>query len=356
MLLPKDKPKVKYGKNKYFFDKIVDIKEVKIKRTVYDFTVPDSHSFIANGFVSSNTPCGVGNLFHRMWSSKTNGYKKSQFGWWWLYSEEEIEAIRAETNDPLKFAQEYEMSFLASGRQVFPVDMIQKVQKSVFQVGEKIQLGEDDPYMVNCDLTGLVKYLPPRPGAIYVIGADVSEGVNGGDYSTACVMNRQSGEQVASFRGIINPSLFAAKLIEWGKLYNTAMICVEVNNHGLTTLTALKNASYPNLYYRPTSYDQISSGVSDRLGWRTTTVTRPLLIDDMKRMISDGSVVFHDEELSNEMLTFVFDDNGRMDHQKGYHDDAIFAAAISLQAFKVTFARAPTQIEYKNYLPKNFNY
>ena len=40
--------------NNLFFDKIVSVKE-EVVQTVYDFTVPDTHSFVGNGIVNHNT-------------------------------------------------------------------------------------------------------------------------------------------------------------------------------------------------------------------------------------------------------------------------------------------------------------
>jgi len=44
---------------------------------------------------------------------------------------------------------------------------------------------------------------------MYVVGADVSEGVELGDYSVAIVWDRQTGEEVAFFRGLLAPDKFA---------------------------------------------------------------------------------------------------------------------------------------------------
>jgi len=46
---------------------------------------------------------------------------------------------------------------------------------------------------------------PPQLGQLYVIGADVGEGLASGDASCAIVLERQSGDQVAELHGRIPP-------------------------------------------------------------------------------------------------------------------------------------------------------
>lgn len=302
--------------------------------------------------IIESTPNGVGNLYHRMWLAKENGYTKKEYGWYWLYTEEEIEAIRRRINDPMKFAQEYELEFLSSGRPVFPNDLIRKLKQRIYKIGDKIKDHEGKDFVVTKDSDGLITYFPPNlDGGKYVAGVDVAEGVTGGDYSTFVVWDRNTGDEVACWRGHIAPDKFGALLNKWGRLYNNALLVVEINNHGLTTVTALKNLMYPQLYFRPTKFDAMGSPWSDRLGWKTTKTTRPLLIDDFREALQEGSLKPHSEILFDEMVTFVFDDGSNMIAQPGFHDDMIFAAAIGFQGFKVLYGGSLEQINYEKYLP-----
>ena len=131
---------------------------------------------------------------------------------------------------------------------------------------------------------------------------------------------------------------------------------VEVNNHGLTTLTVLKQLIYPSLYFRPTKLETIGTSYSDKLGWKTTKVTRPLLIDDFAQAIREGSLKIHSKELLDEMSVFVYNDNGNMVPQEGFHDDCIFAGGVGLQGFKVIFPGKLTQVKYSEHLPVTFAY
>jgi hypothetical protein len=284
--------------------------------------------------IAESSPNGLGNWFHRTLMAPDNGYSKRRYGWWWVYSQDEIEMIRRRINDPLRFAQEYEMEFLSTGRPVFPVALIEKLRKHEKVVGDTITDDMGMLHIVTEHLDGLVQYLPPRPGRMYVMGADTAEGVIGGDYSVATIYDRESGEEVAMYRGHLPADVFGVRCDKWGRMYNNALLIVEVNNHGLTSLTALKNLAYPRLYYRQAKFDGISTEFTDKMGWRTTKVTRPLMIDDLNKALRDGTITPHSKELMNEMLTFVFNSNNDMVCMKGYHDDEIFGHAICLQAFK----------------------
>lgn len=309
---------------------------------------------LSGQLIIESTPNGVGNLFHRMWMNKDNGYEKRAYGWWWHYSEEEIEKIRR-GRDPRKFAQEYSLEFLASGRNVFDLDVVNKVgAKYISRIGDAYEENGQTKFVHEKD--GLRMYRDPNPTDNYVAGVDVAEGVSGGDYSVVSIWNRTTGEEVAFWRGHAAPDKFAEQLNKWGRLYNNALMVVEVNNHGLTTLTVLKQLMYPQLYFRPAKFDAISTQWSERLGWKTTKVTRPLLIDDLNQGVRDGTLFPRSEEFYEETVTFVYDDGNNMVPQSGYHDDCIFAAAIANQGFKVLYKGELGQIDYSSHLPSNFNY
>lgn len=306
--------------------------------------------------VIESTPFGVADLFHRMWMAKDNGYTKKEYGWWWHYSKEEIELIRKRINDPLKFAQEYELAFLASGRQVFDPQMIRRLQAYVWNVGHEVTLPGGGTHVVYEDDDGLRIYKPPEPGEVYVAGADVAEGVVGGDYSTCTIFNRKTGEEVAFYRKHIPADKFGEKLNKWGRMYNDALMVVEVNNHGLTTVTTLRNLIYPQMYFRPSKFDVMGSPYSDRLGWKTTKVTRPLMIDDFNEALRDDSLRLHSQETLDEMLTFIFNDANNMVAMRGSHDDGIFSSAIAFQGFKIMADKPMDQLDYSQHLPQSTPY
>lgn len=302
--------------------------------------------------VIESTPNGVGNLYHRMWMARDNGYDKKEYGWWWGYNEEEIGNLERRINNPMKFAQEYGLEFLSAGRLVFPQKVIKRMLlNDVLNVGDKVKLEGGKEGIVRETTDGLRIYKEPVPGGLYIFGVDVAEGVTGGDYSTVIVWDRKTGEEVAFYRGHVAPDRFGVLLAKWGKMFNNALMVVEINNHGLTTITTLKNEMYPQLYFRPAKFDTMGTKWSDRIGWKTTKVTRPLMIDDLAEALRERSVTIHSREILDEMLTFIFDGGNNMVPQEGFHDDCIFGAAIGFQGFKVMYDKPLDQIDYSVHLP-----
>ena len=311
--------------------------------------------------VIESTPFGVGDLYHRMcMQAPNNGYKKVEYGWWWGYSEQEIEIIKRRINNPRKFAQDYSLEFLASGRNVFDPDVQKKHRHNIWGVGKEIEYndpGSEDikKWTVRTE-DELRIYKPPYQGGLYVQSADTSEGIDGGDFSAVTILDRKTGEEVAFFRGLKAPDRLGYLLDRWGRKYNNALTSVEVNNHGLTTLTILKQLMYPSLYFRPKMFDQMGQLWSDRIGWKTTGVTRPLMIDDLAQAMRDEDIIVHSKETLDEMMLFIYDKNNRPVPSEGGHDDCIMCLAVGLQAFKVMYDKELSQLDYKKYLPRSINY
>lgn len=295
--------------------------------------------------VMETTPNSVGDYFYRTWKAD-NGYEKKEYGWWWGYTEDEVKQIAIHMNDPRRFAREYSLDFSASGRVVFDPDSIRRARLNLLRVGDKAANGE----IVTREEGVMIFHRPVRDG-LYVLGADVAEGVDGGDYSVFSIFDRATGEEVAFYRGHMAPDKFAEKIDKWGRYFNNALAVVEINNHGLTTVTRMKQLFYPSMYYRPAKFESAGSPWSDKLGWRTTRVTRPLMIDDLVQAIRDGDLTIHSEHTLDEMLTFIYNKHNDMEAQSSAHDDCIFSAALSLQGFKILYQGSLDQLDYTAHLP-----
>lgn len=305
--------------------------------------------------IVESTPNGQGNQYHKMYMSEDNGYTKKEYGWWWHYTEAEIGLLKKKMNNPMKFAQEYGLEFLSSGRSVFDPIIIKEQRRNILNVGDLVSDRDGSKHFVKVE-DGLRMYRDPEVGGMYVVGVDIAEGVEGGDFSVATIFNRKTGEEVAFYRGLCAPDRFGEMLDKWGRRYNNALMVPEINNHGLTTVTILKQKMYPSLYFRPKQFDQIGMNYSDRLGWKTTKLTRPLLIDDLAQAMRDKILTIHSKETLDEMSMFVYDRNSNMVTMEGKHDDCIFSTGIANQGFKIVFTGELNQLDYSRHMPNNFNY
>ncbi len=299
--------------------------------------------------IIESSPGAVGDYFHRMWVSE-NDYVKKEYGWWWNYTEEEIETIRRRMNNPRQFNNNYALEFLISGRSVFTQETISKQRRTCLKVGDIVKLEDGSDFMVR-EEEGFRMYKPPEPGHFYVVGADCSEGVTGGDYAVGVVLDRATGEEVGMWRGHISPDRYAKVLNKWGRHYNNALMVVEAEAHGNVVLNVLKQLLYPSLYFRPSRFDTIGNPWSDKLGWKTTKLTRPILIDEFEQMVREGELTLHSKETVDEMTVFIFNDANNMVCMDSYHDDCIFATAIAYQGFKVISDKKMDQINYNQHLP-----
>jgi hypothetical protein len=170
----------------------------------------------------------------------------------------------------------------------------------------------------------------PEEGKQYVIGVDVSEGLETGDYSTAQVICRNTLNVVAEWHGHTEEHLLADEICKLGIFYNEALIGVEVNNMGISTCRFLHEKGYSNLYYRQ-HFDKVSHQYVDRVGWKTDRVSRPVLIGGIARFITNREGEIPSRDLISELLTFIKNAQGKAEAQQGCFDDRVIAFGIALQ-------------------------
>lgn len=256
-------------------------------------------------------------------------------------------------SDPARMYQEYPSianeAFVASGANVFPVLKLAEMELECLEESEydyyKLITGdahedfvlESIKYDPNVDdftyVAPLKIFEMPVPGKEYVIGGDVAEGLKHGDFSVAEVVEVTTMKTVARWRGHVDPDRFGEILGALGAYYNYALIGVEVNNHGLTTIQKLRDTFYTNLFKRDRGYDEDFEEPTSNLGWKTDVRTKRLMIDGLIRIIREGLNEEKDEIFVQEAFAFVRDDRGRMNAEEGEHDDTIIAKAIAFQLF-----------------------
>jgi hypothetical protein len=268
--------------------------------------------------------------------------------------------------DPKKFYQEYPKddmeAFLASGRPVFDTKLLMKMELEA-QKADKPLFGEvvkdDDPRSKTkfkfvempivfqdqdpsplkiWELPVLANPNTHEPAAKYVVGVDVSEGKlniedpkKQNDFSVIDVMRQDTLETVARWRGHIDPDLLGQVVFNIATFYNEALVGVEINNHGLTTVQSLRNKFYRNLYMRETSEEQQFQERTSVMGWRTDRKTKPVIINNLVQALRDGDIVDLDIIFIRECMTYVRDDQGHTNAQEGMFDDTVMAKAIALQ-------------------------
>jgi len=247
------------------------------------------------------------------------------------------------------FFQEYpstpEEAFAKSGRVAFPADILDDcfVAKEPYARYKWVIGGE--PVLLNdaewADIE-LTIWSPPtvirdddgRPvwKPNYVVGADVAEGLEHGDFSYVNVFCSNTGEQMASCKSGI-PVSYLDEMIAWlGYHYMTALLIPERNNAGILPIDRLyRDHMYPRLY-RMDSFAQFHvADRTPRYGWRTDRATKPKMVNDFIFALTEGSVLLHDPEFVQESRTFVADGKGGYAATEGNHDDAIMGTLVTWQ-------------------------
>jgi hypothetical protein len=137
---------------------------------------------------------------------------------------------------------------------------------------------------------GLRIYREPEEGRRYVVGIDSSEGIRGGDYASACVLDLETCEDVAWYYGHYDPTDWGRMNCRLGFLYNTACLGFETaqSTHGSTAAQQAVSLKYPNLYLRR-RMDTVSRQWTEKLGWETKEGTRRQALDRGRKALGDGT-------------------------------------------------------------------
>ena len=236
------------------------------------------------------------------------------------------------------FKQEYpscpEEAFLSSGNCVFDKEkIIERLEK--IRDKKPIKRGSflydyDGIKISNIrwqeDTNGIIKIykdvVARRP---YVIGGDTAG--DGSDNFVGEVLDNISGEQVAELSHETDEDLYARQMYCLGMYYNQALIGVEVN-FSTYPQKELERLRYPKLYQRQVE-DSKTHKFMQKGGFKTTQITRPIIIAGLVEIMRDNTEVFNSIEYLRESLSFIKNENGRPEAEQGKHDDRVMAMAIA---------------------------
>ena len=280
-----------------------------------------------------STPNGVGNFFHKTWIGAEDGTNDFNFiKLHWSVHPERGQEWRDEQDKllgPSLAAQECDCDFITSGRGVIDGLLLENLKES--SVREPIEKrGIDSNYWI---------WQPPNYTKNYVVSADVSRG-DGTDYSAFHIIDVESLEQVAEYKGKISTQDFGNMLVNVASEYNNALLVVENNNIGWAAIQQVIDREYPNLFYtsKDLQYVDVQHQITNKYrvqernmvpGFSTTQKTRPLIVAKLEEMFREESVVVHSQRLIDELFVFIYNGN-RAEAMTGYNDDLVMSFAIAL--------------------------
>lgn len=254
------------------------------------------------------------------------GCNDQQIVWW-----------RSKTDDPAigveKALQEWPVDpascFRSSGRIYIPADTIDRLETTTRPPLRRVALSgkhtADDGRPATWTATALI-FAEHDAADAYVIGADVSEGVEA-DASAADVMSRKTGKTVATlWSDTLDEGDFGRALCALGRLYGNATLAPERNGPGRATLRAIERECYPSIYLAE----------DGKPGWSTTPVSRPPLFDELRTAAIEGHVTHPDAAVVAEAKTLIRDTDGKprakgKGSRDGCKDDRFIAWGIAWQ-------------------------
>ncbi|MGR3302376.1 MAG: hypothetical protein ACUZ8I_07705 [Candidatus Scalindua sp.] len=288
-------------------------------------TLTDEEKWLLHFINPDNTEVNVGNLAWRRWKIKNViaplGFSKEDiFKQWYPITDDE--------------------AFIYSGKSIFSVSDIKMAELECYKpeiVGDFNYYGK---FIARQD--GELKiWQKPRINRRYAIGADIAEGIAGDkwDYSTADVIDCMTGQQVAHICCKLDPDRFGEFLNHLGRYYNNALLGVEANNHGLTTITTLKHKSYPKIYQREMLDARGTGRKMKKAGWLTTSKSKHKIIDQLYAIVRDRDTGIVNIETLAEFRNYTVlentGDTGKILYggKPGCHDDRVMSYAIAVEMY-----------------------
>ena len=240
--------------------------------------------------------------------------------------------------DVQMFHQEYpstpDEAFVSTGQCFFPQEAVamrrEAVRTDVWERGRFVidwdAKKEPASWRWEADPQGPVQIrAKPEPGVPYVIGGDTAG--EGSDFFAGQVLDNRTGEQVAKLHHRLGERAYAEQMYCLGMYYNEALIGIETNFSTYPELK-LEELGYRNLYVRE-RFDSYSGKTQKAFGFATTSRTRQTILDGLKDVALHDLDLIADYDTLGEMLTFVRDEDGKVQAEEGKHDDLVMALAIA---------------------------
>ena len=141
------------------------------------------------------------------------------------------------------------------------------------------------------------------------------------------------GEHVPDRRAEVTGKLDARDLRATLAAEPPVIVGVERDNHGHAVLQRLRDL------HRGSAPYTIFRARDGRVGWLTSSASRPVLIDQLEAAVRTGELTLHDAGTLDRFGTFAWSDDGRPEGQEGYRDDDVLAAGIAWQVRRRAFGR-----------------
>jgi len=230
--------------------------------------------------------------------------------------------------DRRKIAQELECDFLGSGDGVIPKDVRENIRRNMIHIPKETYMN-----------SSLWQWKEPIQGHKYIMGVDVSRG-DSEDFSSINIVDFDDREQVVEYIGKIPPDDLALIAYKWGILYDAYIVIDITGGMGVATSRKLQELGYKSLYIDKINTQNVweyDKKALEKIPGINFNNKRTQIIAAFEEQLRKGFIV-RSERLLHEIDTFVYI-NGRPDHQKNAHDDAIMSMSMALYVGDVCFTQ-----------------
>ena len=284
-----------------------------------------------------STPNGVGNWFHKMWKESEaglNGMNRISLPWH-LHPERDQKWRDEQTklSGERGAAQECDCEFSTSGNTVIDIPTLEWYQKT-YGCEPIEKRGIDRGYWI-------FKY--PEHGKSYMVSADVARG-DSADFSAAQILDIETMEQVAEYKGKLPTKEYARALITMATEYNNALLVIENANVGWAVIQEVLDSNYSNLFYSSADlqYVDVENQMTNKLntqerkmtpGFTTSHKTRPLVISKLESYFRNKEAIIHSSRALDELQVFIWKTgavSAKAEAMEGYNDDLVMALGIGL--------------------------
>lgn len=304
---------------------------------------------IGGQLIILSTANGSGNKFEDLWARAETGksvFKPMFYGWWAVperdaawYEQKQFDLPEWQLNQ--EYPDNAREAFIKSGMLVFNSKLLDEMAKATTEPVWRGMLAATGPspkaFEPSENPNGFVSVWEfPEVVGSYVAGVDVAEGLAHGDYSSVHVLRIDGDEPriVATWHGHIEADLLAVEVARLGWWFNSALVFPEVNNHGLTTVTELRKCGYKRIWRRM-AVNVATRKRSLEWGWKTTRVTKPLMIDQLGQFMRENPSAVSSSQTVAELSRYVRDARGLMSGSP--HDDRVVSYALAVQAIQYAY-------------------
>lgn len=188
------------------------------------------------------------------------------------------------------------------------------------------------------------RYRTPELGEFFCVFADTAAG--GADYCAVQFLSKTKLDVPVVYHSKVTATEMTPQVhLELEKIYDAThvkpVVAFERNNGGmyeLERLATLNRSGKYTIYQEKTNIGSTASTVqSPKLGWTTSSATRPVMLSMLKEAIDTRLLKLYDRPTINELFSFVVvqtSSRWKAQAESGAHDDLVMSLAGAWQLYQ----------------------